>query len=122
MKILVVGGTGLIGSAITARLASRGHTVIAASRSGGRTGHVSVDIAHATLVDWYPLLSGVDAVVNCAGVLQDAPGDSTASVHHDGAATLFKACESIGIRRVIHFSAIGVDRATPTEFSRSKRA
>jgi uncharacterized protein YbjT (DUF2867 family) len=122
MKVLVVGGTGLIGSAITARLTSRGHTVVAASRSAGRTGHVSIDLAKAAVADWSPLLHGVDAVVNCAGVLQDAPGESTQAVHHRGLATLFEACATLGIRKVIHFSAIGVDRATPTEFSRSKRA
>jgi uncharacterized protein YbjT (DUF2867 family) len=41
-------------------------------------------------------------------------------VHHQGIATLFEACEQLQIRRVIHFSALGVDRETPSEFSRTK--
>src|SRR5712671_3146112 len=56
-------------------------------------------------------LFGVDAIVNCAGTLQDAPGDSTAGVHHKGVASLIAACEKMGVRRFIHLSAIGVDRA-----------
>jgi uncharacterized protein YbjT (DUF2867 family) len=43
-------------------------------------------------------------------------------VHHRGIASLFAACEQLGIRRVIHFSAIGVDRETPSAFSQTKLA
>jgi uncharacterized protein YbjT (DUF2867 family) len=41
-------------------------------------------------------------------------------VHSDGPAALFSAGERARVRRVIHFSAIGVDRDTPTAFSRTK--
>jgi uncharacterized protein YbjT (DUF2867 family) len=120
MKIAVIGGSGLIGSAVAAHLSSRGHTVVPMSRS---TRRVSVDISKATSpAYWLPHLVGIDAVVNCAGVLQDGPADSTSMVHHQGVATLFAACEQLRIRRVIHFSAIGVDRATPSPFSRTKLA
>jgi uncharacterized protein YbjT (DUF2867 family) len=71
-------------------------------------------------VDWVPHLDGVDAAINCAGVLQDGFSDSTAAAHARGPAALFSACEQAGIRRVIHVSAIGVDREAPTESSRSK--
>lgn len=58
--------------------------------------------------------------MNCAGVLQDSPRDSTSMVHHQGIANLFAACEQLKIRRVIHFSAIGVDRQAPSAFSETK--
>ncbi len=125
MKIAVVGGTGLIGSAIVAHLSSRGHSAVSMSRSGGHpgTGAARIDLSAATSpAYWLPHLDGVEAVVNCAGVLQDTPGDSTSMVHHHGIANLFVACEQLQIRRVIHFSAIGVDRETPSDFSRSKLA
>src|SRR3954454_20545370 len=84
---------------------------------------VSIDLSDATSPSyWLPHLDGIDAVVNCAGVLQDSPTDSTSMVHHHGIANLFAACEQLGIRRVIHFSAIGVDRETPSAFSRTKLA
>ena len=83
---------------------------------------MSLDIAAATRPeDWLACLAGIDAVVNCAGVLQDSPIDSTRGVHADGVGALFAACERAGVRRVVHLSAIGVDRETPTEFSRTKR-
>ena len=50
-----------------------------------------------------------------------ARADST-TVHAATAVALFAACEQAGVRRVIYFSAIGVDHETPTVFSASKRA
>src|SRR3954465_10434848 len=125
MKIALIGGTGLIGSAIVAHLSSHGHAVISMSRSAGpaSSGANRVDISAATTPSyWLPHLDGMEAVVNCAGVLQDSPTDSTSMVHHHGIANLFAACEQLQIRRVIHFSAIGVDRETPSAFSETKLA
>ena len=70
--------------------------------------------------DWTRLLHGMDAVVNCAGVLQDSAVERTTEVHATAAEALFRACERAGVRRVIHFSAIGVDREQPSAFSGSK--
>ncbi|UPK31347.1 SDR family oxidoreductase [Bradyrhizobium sp. 195] len=123
MKVAVIGGTGLLGSAIVADLSSRGHSVVSMSRSAGigSPGAISVDLNEATSPSyWLPHLNGVEAVVNCAGVLQDSPRESTSMVHHQGIAHLFAACEQLKIRRVIHFSAIGVDRQTPSAFSETK--
>jgi uncharacterized protein YbjT (DUF2867 family) len=72
--------------------------------------------------DWSHVLQGVHAVVNCAGVLQDSGREHTKMVHTTAAAALFRACEQAGVRRVIHFSAIGVDREQPSAFSASRLA
>jgi uncharacterized protein YbjT (DUF2867 family) len=123
MKIAVIGGTGLIGSAIVAHLSARGHTVISMSRSAdpASSQFKRIDISEATSPSyWLPHLDGIEAVVNCAGVLQDSRKDSTSMVHHQGIANLFAACEQLAIRRFIHFSAIGVDRETPSAFSETK--
>ena len=114
---------------MAARLLAQGHEVIAATRQ--RRAHenapctraVTIDIARAVdAADWSAHLHGVDAVVSCAGVLQDGPHDSTAGVHRDGIAALFRACEQTGVRRVVHVSALGVDRQATTAFARTKLA
>jgi uncharacterized protein YbjT (DUF2867 family) len=127
MRVLIVGSNGFIGSAVTARLVAEGHQVIAVGRRPDEPGLVAttyarVDLARANSCDWAELLISVDAVLNCAGVLQDAPGESAAGVHVEGPSTLFRACERAGIRRVVHLSAVGVDRSTQTEFSKTKLA
>lgn len=128
-RIAVIGATGLLGSQITARLSERGKDVIGVARhvaEGPRrlpqVRWVALDLAAAERHDWDTLLTGVDAVVNCAGALQDGPADDLAGTHETGLRLLVAACESANIRRFVHFSAMGVDQATPTEFSRSKQA
>jgi len=126
--VLLTGATGLVGSTILAALTSEGHEVLAIAhgqvpRSGlGAVQWAKVDMARQEIERWLPLLDGVDAVVNCAGVLQDSPRDSTAAVHTRGPAVLFEACVRKGVRKVVHLSAIGVDRGALTPFSASKLA
>ncbi len=129
VRVLVLGATGLIGSAVCAQAIAHGHSVVAAIRPGSRTRPagvedvVEIDIAAATdLSDWEPHLGGIDAVVNCAGVLQSGPRQSPNAVHCSGIAALVEACVERQVRRVIHFSAIGVDRGALSEFSESKAA
>lgn len=122
MRILLIGGTGLLGSAIHARLSAEGHACVLLSRHPtvpSDTRHVALDMARTTdAARWKSLLAGVDAVINAAGALQ---GQDMQGVHVAGSAGLYTACESAGVRRVILFSAIGTTRDAPSEFSRTKR-
>jgi uncharacterized protein YbjT (DUF2867 family) len=125
VRVLVVGASGLIGTAITARLLDEGHSVLAVGRTAlpPRPGLQSfyLDLRSATDPKaWTPLLANIDVVINAAGVLQDGGRDSTDAAHGQAPRALFAACASVGIKRVIHFSAVGVDRATPSPFSASK--
>jgi uncharacterized protein YbjT (DUF2867 family) len=128
-RILIIGATGLIGSGVAARLSLTGYEVVGAARdvSGAarrmpRITWRPFDFEDWASTDWTELLRGLDAVINCAGALQSGAGDQLPATHADGPKALFRACQANGVRRVVHFSAMGVDRATPTEFSRTKFA
>lgn len=130
MRVLLLGATGLIGSAVAARLHAAGHEVAgvarrvdAAARRLPVSRWIELDLRRAVRAgDWIPHLAGIEAVVNCAGALQAGPRDAPAAVHGRAPATLWQACAQAGVRRVIHFSAIGVDRGGITDFSRTKAA
>ncbi|HET9949487.1 MAG TPA: short chain dehydrogenase [Longimicrobiales bacterium] len=66
MRILVVGGTGTIGSAVSAALAARGHEVL---RAGHTRGDLTVDIADPrSIAALYEAAGALDGVVCAAGV------------------------------------------------------
>lgn len=82
MRIIITGGTGLIGQALAARLASQGHHTLILSRSPERapypsTGseiHAGVEIAQwnaRTADGWTEYVNGADAIVNLAGASLD---------------------------------------------------
>lgn len=128
MRVLVTGAYGLIGSAVLARLYRDGHELVAAGRSLDEARRrfpyarwIAADFARLTTADrWRPLLAGIDAVVNCVGVLQDGARDDVQAVQVDGTCALFDACVLAGVRRVVHISAIGARADAPTAFARTK--
>lgn len=126
MKILILGASGLIGTAVAARLGADGHEVVGLARAPhpgttGFAGWISMDISRALAIeDWSPHLASVECIVNCAGALQDGPTETVAGVHAEGIGALYAACEGLGNCRVIHFSAVGVDRHQASAFSASK--
>ncbi|HLL09726.1 MAG TPA: NAD-dependent epimerase/dehydratase family protein, partial [Rubrivivax sp.] len=95
MKILVTGATGLIGSHLRAALLDHGHEVIGVARrppADTEGDWVGLDLAQASVEDWRRCLVGVDAVVNCVGILRESGSQRFATLHHEGPARLFDAC------------------------------
>jgi len=127
MRIAVVGAYGLIGSYVSARLAADGHGVVgvgrdidAARRRFPALEWKHADLAKASVADWSTVLADVDAVVNCAGVLQDSPRDNLKAVHVEGVRRLTEACKGIGVARFVHISAAGVESGRRTAFNATK--
>ncbi len=128
MRILVIGGYGLIGSYVLARLHAEGHEVVglgrevaAAERRFAFAHWIKGDLSHMTrIADWTRALAGFDAVVNCAGALQDSPRDDLRAVHVEACRALYGACAANGPRRVVHMSAAGVGPDRPTAFNATK--
>jgi uncharacterized protein YbjT (DUF2867 family) len=126
--VLVLGASGFIGARVAAQAAAQGYRVRAGARDPRRARRrfpgfnwVRADFAElASPGAWAPLLEGVDAVVNCVGVLQDAAGDSSKVAHVSGPRALISACERARIRRFVHISAIGADEDAGTRYARDK--
>jgi uncharacterized protein YbjT (DUF2867 family) len=123
-RVLLLGASGLIGSAVLARLRANGVAVRAvARRRGPDIGGVEwleLDVARVDAAGWAAHLADVETVINCAGALQG--GADLRAVHADAARALYEACERAGVPRVVHISAIGVERGSVSEFSATKRA
>ena len=129
MRIMVVGAYGLIATYVVSRLLSDGHKLIgvgrdisAARRRVPEVHWVQGDLGSTSVEEWSLLLRQVDAVVNCAGALQDSPRDDLCAVHVDGVRRLADACRISGVSRFVHLSAVGVAEGRGTEFMRTKLA
>ena len=131
VRVLVLGASGFVGSAVVAALLRAGMEARCLVRDPVRFGARfpgtevrSLDLAADAARDmdrWVGLLKEVDAVVNVAGVLQPRRAREAWAVHRDAPEALYGACERAGVRRVILVSAIGVVE-TDTVYARSKRA
>jgi len=129
MKLLVAGAAGFIGSHIATALKARGHEVIAAARSwrSARTrlpalDWIPCDFTTDKAADWTSRLQGVDAVINCVGVLQNGLNENSRAVHVDGLTELLGACKTAGISRFVHISAVGADAASGSAYAADKEA
>lgn len=130
MKVLVLGGYGLIGSAVVRRLLASGHEVVGlgrdtaqASRTMPAARWITADLATLrTAAAWAPLIAEAapHAVVNCAGALQDGARDAVGAVQSDAIRALVAAAPAAGVRRFVQVSAPRAERSAETEFMRSK--
>lgn len=117
MHILLTGSTGFVGSHIAALLLAQGHTVSAVSRRQG------VDFSRMTQVaDWLPHLQGVDAVINCVGIIGESGTQRFATLHTQAPIALFQASVQMGVKRIVQISALGADESAFSAYHLSKRA
>jgi uncharacterized protein YbjT (DUF2867 family) len=130
MKILLTGANGFIGRYLLASLIDAGHEVIPAVRRPWEVDRllpapasIAVNFNKDTQVDdWLPRLVGMDAVINCTGILQGRPGQSIDAIHTRAPKALFAACSDSGVKRVIQISAISAEPAADTAYALTKRA
>jgi uncharacterized protein YbjT (DUF2867 family) len=114
--VLVVGGTGKVGSQVVGRLIARSKRVRALVRPTSQTGPLvdaGVELATGDLLDLESLrraLDGVDAVVtSAAGYTGHTPGD-TIETDRAGNLNLITAAAEAGVRRFVFTSILTCDQ------------
>ena len=120
MKIVVLGANGLLGKAIAAECASRGHRVLRAARHDA---DIAVDFRFDLGVDTLrAVVHNADIVINCVGILIERDGNTWDGVHRRAAEALAAACEAERVARVVQISALGAGTGIPGAFMASKLA
>lgn len=113
MKIVIIGGTGLIGSKTVDRLRRRGHDVIAASPNTGINTITGEGLAEA-LVD-------TDVVLDLANSPSFADADVMAFFETSGR-NLLAAEKVAGVKHHIALSVVGTERLQESGYFRAKLA
>lgn len=113
MKVVVIGGTGLIGTKLVKRLREKGHEVVAAARSSGINAVTGEGLAAA--------LTGGEVVVDVA----NSPSweDKAVLEFFDVSSRNLLAAEAVaGVRHHVALSVVGTERLLDTGYFRAKMA
>jgi NADH dehydrogenase len=127
MRVLVTGGTGVIGVGVIAELIARGHHVRLLSRHAREDARQweGVDPFEGDVADASTLrgaAEGRDAVLHIAGIVAEDPPQLTfEAVNVGGTRNVLAETSRAGVRRFVFVSSLGADAGT-SEYHRSKRA
>lgn len=126
MKVLVTGGTGVVGRATVDALLARGHEVRLFSRNAQddvqewkhRVDAFPGDVANE--VEVRGAADGCDAVIHLTAIVAESPPESTfEKVNVGGTRHLVREAERAGVRRFVYVSSLGADRGE-SPYHRSK--
>jgi uncharacterized protein YbjT (DUF2867 family) len=129
-NILVLGGSGFVGSSVCEKLVERsngaGGRITVPTRWLTRSRHVqmlpTVEVREANLHDdaqLARLVAGRDAVINLVAILHGSE-QQLQQVNVALNERLARACAAAKVKRVIHVSALGADASAPSKYLRSK--
>jgi len=130
-RITLLGGTGFVGTALSCRLAQRFDEVVLLTRHSQRSRSLRIlSNVHTVQTDIHDekqlkeALAGSSVVVNLVGILNSAgknANNSFTGAHADLTKNVLNACQSLGIKRYLHMSALNADADKgSSEYLRSK--
>jgi NADH dehydrogenase len=127
-NILLLGGTGFLGSHLCEKLARLQWRVTVPTRHyDNAKGVLSLPLVQVVEADVHDeatltrLVAGHDAVINLVAILHGSEADF-ARAHVELPQKLARACKANGVTRVIHVSALGASADAPSKYLRSKAA
>lgn len=117
--LLILGGSGFIGTHLAFALANRGWQVTVPCRRPHRNRallvHPNIRVLEANIMDTAELNSlcqGQQVVINLVGILNERRKGDFRRFHVDFIKAVVEACMVGGIKRLLHVSAIGADQAS----------
>lgn len=128
--VSIFGGSGFIGRYVAKELASEGWRVRVAVRKPnealfvrtfGVPGQVEPVLANVrNEASVRSIVQGCRTVINCVGILGEIGKQKFPAVHVDGARSIARAASDAGSENLVHFSAIGADANSESEYARTK--
>lgn len=130
--IAIFGGTGFLGRYTVKRLADAGYRLRIFSRHPekahhlrplGTVGQLSFEYADINKPETYEdKLDDVHGIVNLVGILFEGGGQKFAGLHAQGAERIAQSAAKAGVEKLVHVSALGVDKADRSKYARTKFA
>ena len=126
-KVSIFGGTGFIGSLLTTALAKNGYRVTVFSRDRNVQNDASC-MSHVEFIDECKLedealirehMAGSEFVINMVGTWDNNRRRAT-KAHVEYPTTIYKIANSLNVKKMIHFSALGAKTNSPGTFFSTK--
>ena len=123
--ICVLGGTGFVGDRVVSALAAQGHHIRVLTRHRERHRNLlvlpTVEVFSADVHDVQQLkqhFAKQDTVINLVGILNEKRdnGKGFYHAHVELAQKVIEACQTQGVTRLLHMSALNADPATGSSF------
>ncbi|MGA7439563.1 MAG: complex I NDUFA9 subunit family protein [Luteibacter sp.] len=112
-RIVILGGTGFVGSALVPRLSAEGHALLLLSRNRQAQRHATVGrnvtVATADVHDPAVLrkhFAGADTVINLVGILNERGRNTFDRVHVQLTRAVIDACHAVGVYRLHQMSSL----------------
>ncbi len=126
-EVCVLGGSGFVGSAIVHKLSAAGYAVKVLSRRRESAKHLfllpNVQVVECNVLNDSELsmhMQSCDAVINLIGILHETPKATFEAIHHEFPKRIAALCERLGIKRLLHMSALQTSTDAPSAYLRSK--
>lgn len=126
MRILVTGGTGVVGSSTVTALVQRGHVVTLFSRHAKRATRQWPHGVHplpgsvTNLASLAGAAAECEAVLHLTGIVDETGAETFEGVNVEGTRNVLREAERAGVRRFIYVSSLGAD-AGRSPYHESKR-
>ena len=124
-RALLTGARGFVGREVRRQLLEKGWEVVAISRhQRSDESHPGVIQVAADVADegWQRWCGGCSAAIHLVGIIREVPrqGVTFDRAHRLATERVISACREIGIRRIVHMSALGTRAAASTAYHRTK--
>ena len=128
--ISIIGGNGFVGKYIVNILLGKGYYVKIISRTAalsskdftiykpGQYKLINCDIKNFNKLE--SELAGSDYVINLVGLLFNKKNNSFIDVHKLAVKNIVSVCNKLKVKKLIHFSAIGADKNSKSEYAKTK--
>ncbi|HLI19633.1 MAG TPA: complex I NDUFA9 subunit family protein [Stellaceae bacterium] len=131
-RITILGASGFVGRYIVRDLAREGAVIAACCRHARSAGFLrpmgdvgQIGTFSADLTDERALaavIAGADTVVNAVGILYERGKQRFAALHSEGPARVAALAKAAGVKRLVHFSALGAAAQSTSSYGRTKAA
>jgi NADH dehydrogenase len=130
-KVLIFGGSGQIGRHLIRRLTNKNYLVTVATRNlhkkgtslrlGGNPGYI--EVVESNIFDEEELddlFKDKDICINLVGILSENKKNTFKNIHTYFPTLLSKKCKKYKLKKFIHISALGIDKAKNSKYANSK--